>query len=116
MNLISPVFSSLAIASTTVRRSMNEDGKLALKFAPGTRYNYSGEGFEFLKMVIEKITNKKVEQVLQGEVIRPRFGKLRLANHLATAEITGILNAVLWYIKTWKWAMSFIPIPIPPTR
>lgn len=52
-------------------RSMNQDGKLDLKFTPGTSYNYSGEGFEYLKMVIEKITGKKVEQVLQEEVIEP---------------------------------------------
>lgn len=52
-------------------RSMNEDGKLNLKFTPGTGYNYSGEGFEYLKLVIEKITGKKVEQVLQEEVIKP---------------------------------------------
>ncbi len=52
-------------------RSMNEDGKLNLRFAPGTSYNYSGEGFEYLKMVVKKITGKKVEQVLQEEVIEP---------------------------------------------
>jgi CubicO group peptidase (beta-lactamase class C family) len=49
---------------------MNADGKLNLLFAPGTKYNYSGEGFEYLKMVVEKITGKKVEQVLQEEVIK----------------------------------------------
>jgi CubicO group peptidase (beta-lactamase class C family) len=52
-------------------RSMNKDGKLNLMFAPGTDYNYSGEGFEYLKLVVEKITGKKVEQVLQEEVIGP---------------------------------------------
>lgn len=52
-------------------RWMNKDGKLDLKFPPGTAYNYSGEGFEYLKLVIEKITGKKVEQVLQEEVIEP---------------------------------------------
>jgi CubicO group peptidase (beta-lactamase class C family) len=52
-------------------RWMNADNKLDLKFTPGTAYNYSGEGFEYLKMVIEKITGKKVEQVLQEEVIEP---------------------------------------------
>lgn len=52
-------------------RWMNENGKLDLKFTPGTAYNYSGEGFEYLKMVIEKITGKKVEQVLYEEVIEP---------------------------------------------
>jgi len=52
-------------------RSMNADGKLDLKFTPGTKYNYSGEGFEYLKMVIQTITGKKVEQVLKEEVIEP---------------------------------------------
>ncbi len=52
-------------------RWMNDDGKLNLKFTPGTGYGYSGEGFEYLKMVAEKITGKKVEQVLQEEVIQP---------------------------------------------
>lgn len=47
------------------------DGKLIIKFTPGTGYGYSGEGFEYLKMVVEKITGKKVEQVLQEEVIEP---------------------------------------------
>lgn len=52
-------------------RYMNEDGKLNLRFTPGTNYNYSGEGFEYLKLVVEKITGKKVEQVLKEEVIDP---------------------------------------------
>jgi CubicO group peptidase (beta-lactamase class C family) len=52
-------------------RWMNDDGKLNLRFTPGTSYNYSGEGFEYLKMVVEKITGKKTEQVLQEEVIEP---------------------------------------------
>jgi hypothetical protein len=52
-------------------RWMNESGKLDLKFTPGTSYGYSGEGFEYLKMVVEKITGKPVEQVLKEEVIEP---------------------------------------------
>ena len=52
-------------------RSMNPDGRLNLLFTPGTKYNYSGEGFEYLKMVVQKITGKNVEQVLKEEVIEP---------------------------------------------
>jgi hypothetical protein len=52
-------------------RNMTNDGTLQIKFTPGTDYGYSGEGFEYLKMVVEKITGKKVEQVLQEEVIEP---------------------------------------------
>ena len=52
-------------------RWMNPDGKLNLRFPPDSTYGYSGEGFEYLKLVVEKITGKKVEQVLQEEVIEP---------------------------------------------
>jgi CubicO group peptidase (beta-lactamase class C family) len=52
-------------------RWMNPDNKLTIKFTPGTAFEYSGEGFEYLKLVVEKITGKKVEQVLQEEVIEP---------------------------------------------
>jgi CubicO group peptidase (beta-lactamase class C family) len=52
-------------------RFMNADQKLNIRFTPGTEYNYSGEGFEYLKMVVEKITGKKVEQVLKEEVLDP---------------------------------------------
>lgn len=52
-------------------RHQNKDGKLDLKFTPGTEYSYSGEGFEYLKRVVEKITGKGVEQILREEVIQP---------------------------------------------
>ncbi|MFT3703542.1 MAG: serine hydrolase [Agriterribacter sp.] len=52
-------------------RWMNPDGKLDIKFTPGTKFGYSGEGFEYLKLVVQKVTGKKVEQVLQEEVIQP---------------------------------------------
>jgi CubicO group peptidase (beta-lactamase class C family) len=47
------------------------EGKLTIKFTPGTDYGYSGEGFEYLKHVVQTITGKKVEQVLKEEVIEP---------------------------------------------
>ena len=52
-------------------RWMNPDNKLNIKFTPGTSFGYSGEGFEYLKLVVQKITGKKAEQVLQEEVIEP---------------------------------------------
>ncbi|UOY06221.1 serine hydrolase [Muricauda sp. SCSIO 64092] len=50
---------------------MNEDGKIDIKFTPGTAYGYSGEGFEYLKRVVAKITDKDVETVLAEEVLSP---------------------------------------------
>jgi CubicO group peptidase (beta-lactamase class C family) len=47
------------------------DGKIRLKFTPGTGYGYSGEGFEYLKRVVVKITGKDIETVLNEEVLQP---------------------------------------------
>lgn len=48
-----------------------ENGKLEFMFKPGTAFGYSGEGYEYLKRVIEKITNKEINQVLNEEVVKP---------------------------------------------
>jgi CubicO group peptidase (beta-lactamase class C family) len=50
---------------------MNPDGKLDIKFTPGTKYGYSGEGFEYLKRVVVHITGKDILQVLKEEVMDP---------------------------------------------
>jgi CubicO group peptidase (beta-lactamase class C family) len=47
------------------------EGKDKLKFTPGTGYGYSGEGFEYLKRVVVKITGKDIETVLKEEVLQP---------------------------------------------
>lgn len=49
----------------------NDDGKIDIKFTPGTDYGYSGEGFEYLKRVVNKITGKNVEAIVQEEVLTP---------------------------------------------
>jgi CubicO group peptidase (beta-lactamase class C family) len=45
--------------------------KLEFKFKPGTAFGYSGEGYEYLKRVVEKVTNKDIDQVLHEEVVEP---------------------------------------------
>ncbi|WP_422106157.1 serine hydrolase [Winogradskyella sp.] len=50
---------------------VNDDGKIDIKFTPGTGYGYSGEGFEYLKRVVNKITGKKVEAIVKEEVLDP---------------------------------------------
>ncbi len=42
--------------------------KTKLLFEPGTKYGYSGEGFEYLKRAIEKITGKDIETIVHEEV------------------------------------------------
>ncbi len=42
-----------------------------LENTPGTKYGYSGEGFEYLKRVVMHITGKSMQQILDEEVINP---------------------------------------------
>lgn len=52
-------------------RYMNESGKLDFKFKPGTKYQYSGEGLEYLRKALEKKFNKKLEQLADELVFKP---------------------------------------------
>ena len=52
-------------------RSMNKDNKLNFEFEPGTKYQYSGEGFEYLRKAIEKKFNKNLEQLAKEYVFQP---------------------------------------------
>ncbi|NEU08380.1 beta-lactamase family protein [Flavihumibacter sp. R14] len=49
----------------------NADEKLAVAFTPGSRYSYSGEGMVFLQTVIEKITGKSLEQLMDEKIFKP---------------------------------------------
>jgi len=52
-------------------RFMNESGKLDFKFKPGTKYQYSGEGFEYLRKALEKKFNKTLQQLADELIIKP---------------------------------------------
>jgi len=47
----------------------NKKGELL--FTPGTKYQYSGEGYQYLSRVIEKITKKDIETIIKEEVYQP---------------------------------------------
>ncbi len=52
-------------------RWFEADKKLRIKFEPGTRYSYSGEGLYLLQFVIEQLTGKDYETLSQQRVFRP---------------------------------------------
>ncbi len=54
-------------------RWFEADKKLKIKFEPGTRYSYSGEGLYLLQFVIEQLTGKDYETISQERVFKP-FG------------------------------------------
>ena len=52
-------------------RFLNDDRKLNINFDPGSRFAYSGEGMQLLQMVVETVTNKPLEELMQERVFRP---------------------------------------------
>ena len=52
-------------------RWFEEDKKLKIKFEPGSRYSYSGEGMYLLQFVLEQITGKDYETISQELVFEP---------------------------------------------
>lgn len=52
-------------------KGYDPQGELYFQFEPGTRYNYSGEGFSLLQFVIEVITGKGLEEMAQKRIFRP---------------------------------------------
>ena len=52
-------------------RWMNENKKLDFQFDPGTKYQYSGEGMEYLRKALEKKFNKSLQQLACELVFQP---------------------------------------------
>ncbi|MEM1258092.1 MAG: serine hydrolase [Bacteroidota bacterium] len=52
-------------------RFFESDGKLRVNFAPGSQYHYSGEGFVYLQVVLERITGKGLEELAQELIFQP---------------------------------------------
>ena len=57
-------------------RWFNPDEKLDIKFPPGSKYSYSGEGINLLQFVIEVITDKSLAEMMAEAVFKP-FGMTR---------------------------------------
>ena len=47
------------------------DQKLRVRFEPGTRYSYSGEGFTFLQRVFQERTGKTLEELMREKIFAP---------------------------------------------
>lgn len=52
-------------------RWVNKDNKLNFEFDPGTKYQYSGEGFEYLRKAIENKFHKSLEELAKELVFQP---------------------------------------------
>ncbi|TYP73551.1 serine hydrolase [Aquimarina intermedia] len=52
-------------------RFVEPDQKLKVNGEPGTKYSYSGEGFVYLQVVLEKLTGKGLEQLAKEYIFDP---------------------------------------------
>jgi CubicO group peptidase (beta-lactamase class C family) len=52
-------------------RFFNKSNKLSFEFEPGTQYQYSGEGFEYLRKALENKFHKPLEQLAQELIFEP---------------------------------------------
>ncbi|TDQ23837.1 serine hydrolase [Tenacibaculum caenipelagi] len=52
-------------------RFMTESNKLTFQFDPGTKYQYSGEGFEYLRKAIENKLGKNLEELTEKLLFTP---------------------------------------------
>ncbi|MCB0494118.1 MAG: beta-lactamase family protein [Cyclobacteriaceae bacterium] len=52
-------------------RRMNEDKKLSFQFDPGTKYQYSGEGLEYLRKALENKFKKSLQQLADELIFQP---------------------------------------------
>jgi CubicO group peptidase (beta-lactamase class C family) len=52
-------------------RYFDPDHRLVIHFQPGTRYSYGSEGYSLLQLVVETLTRKSTEELMQKRVFRP---------------------------------------------
>jgi len=52
-------------------RRLNENSKLDFDFRPGTRFQYSGEGYEYLRKYLENRFNLTIEELSDSLIFKP---------------------------------------------
>lgn len=63
----------MVLSHTTGFPNWREDGPLFLRWSPGTRWGYSGEGYAYLQRVVEHVAGVSLDRYLADAVLGP-FG------------------------------------------
>ena len=71
-------------------RADNEDGRLDIKFEPGSDFGYSGEGFEYLGRVVAHLQQESRTEILRKEVLVP-MGFPHHTHFTANAELAKVV-------------------------
>ena len=67
----SSITARMVLSHTTGFPNWREDGPLFLRWAPGTRWGYSGEGYAYLQRVVEHLTGVSIDRYLGDAVLGP---------------------------------------------
>ena len=94
-------------------RWFNKDEKLDIKFTPGTKYSYSGEGINLLQFVIEIITKKEVGQMIEERIFKP-FGMTRTS--MTGKSVSRIITRLAMMKKKNLWGTGNEPAPALQVR
>lgn len=73
-------------------RRINPDKKLSFQFEPGTKYQYSGEGMEYLRKALEKKFHKSLEQLADELIFHPL--KMQDSRYTWSNEVDSIRLAI----------------------
>jgi CubicO group peptidase (beta-lactamase class C family) len=61
----------MVLSHTTGFPNWREDGPLFLRWSPGTRWGYSGEGYAYLQQVVEQLAGARLDRYLADAVLGP---------------------------------------------
>jgi CubicO group peptidase (beta-lactamase class C family) len=61
----------MVLSHTTGFPNWRRDGPLYLRWSPGSRWGYSGEGFSYLQEVVEHLTGTTLDSYMADAVLRP---------------------------------------------
>ncbi len=61
----------MVLSHTTGFPNWREDGPLFLRWSPGTRWGYSGEGYAYLQQVVEHLAGASLDRYLADAVLGP---------------------------------------------
>ena len=59
------------LTHTTGFPNWRQGAELPIQFAPGSQYQYSGEGFSYLQSVVEELTGKSFERFMLDNILKP---------------------------------------------
>jgi CubicO group peptidase (beta-lactamase class C family) len=68
---VASITARMVLSHTTGFPNWRQDGPLSLRWSPGTRWGYSGEGYSYLQAVVEHLAGTTLDRYLADAVLRP---------------------------------------------